>query len=606
MFNIRKYILRFNESFGEFRKVILKFSELLFFLSSLLGVILMIYYFGFDILPTIKLNLELFFEFIADLFFLLIFIRLVFNIGRSRKTPAIMFDVTLFILLGLMLLEKYIFTEWFTNHLTILSFLQKNIFIYLITVTLFIIELSKRSLFVFLGKFNPALLFIVSFIFIIIIGTGLLLLPNSTNSGISFIDALFTSTSAVCVTGLASVDTQFAFTALGKGIILVLIQLGGLGVMTFTSFFGLFFSGNDSFHNNVYIKDMINNDTISDIFKNLLKIIIFTFVIELTGAIVIYANINRFYFPDEMANLKFSIFHSISAFCNAGFSTLSQGLYDVRLRFNFSVHLAVAFLIILGGIGFPILLNYYKLLKHYLFNLYRKIINKTYLHKPNIVNINTLMVVYTTLILLVFGTIAFFITEYNNTLKDYSLPGKIIEAFFLSVTPRTAGFNTVDYGAILPVTILITIFLMWVGASPGSTGGGVKTSSFAIAILNVFSIARGKDRIEVSRREIADDSVRKAFATILLSLLAIGVSILLVSAFEKGENTLRIAFECFSAFGTVGLSTGITPSLSEQSKYVLVVTMFLGRVGTLTIFVAFIRKVVSLKYKYPDENIIIN
>jgi len=586
--------------------VVLKLSENLFLFASLLGIILIVYYFGFDIQPVIKTNIEIFFEFVADLFFGLIFIRLLFNIGKNRKTPAIMFDVILFLLLGLMLLEKYVFTAWFLNHFQIFTFLQKNVFIYLIIILLFIIEVSKRSMFIFLGKFNPALLFIISFLFIITIGTGLLLLPNSTNFGISFIDALFTSTSAVCVTGLVSVDTQFAFTALGKGTILVLIQLGGLGVMTFTSFFGLFFSGNNSFHNNMYIKDMINNDTISDIFKNLLKIIIFTFVIELIGAIVIYANINRFYFPDELANLKFSVFHSISAFCNAGFSTLSQGLYDVRLRFNFPVHLAVAFLIILGGIGFPILLNYYKLLKHYTHNLFRKIINKTYIHKPNIININTRIVVYTTFALLVFGTVAFFITEYSNTLKDYSLQGKIIEAFFLSVTPRTAGFNTVDYSAILPVTILLTIFLMWVGASPGSTGGGVKTSSFAIAILNVFSIARGKDRIEISRREIADDSVRKAFATILLSLLAIGISILLVSAFEKGENTLKIAFECFSAFGTVGLSTGITPTLSEQSKYVLVITMFLGRVGTLTIFVAFIRKVVSLKYKYPDENIIIS
>jgi len=356
----------------------------------------------------------------------------------------------------------------------------------------------------------------------------------------------------------------------------------------------------------MYIKDMINNETINDIFKNLLKIILFTFVIELAGAIIIYFNINRFYFPNEASNMKFSIFHSISAFCNAGFSTLSQGLYDTRLKFNYSIHLTIAFLIILGGIGFPILLNYYKLLKHYTYNLFRKIRNKTYIHKPNIININSRIVVYTTSILLVFGTIVFFITEYSNTLKGYSLFGKVVEAFFLSVTPRTAGFNTVDYGAILPSTILITIFLMWVGASPGSTGGGVKTSSFAIAILNVFSIARGKNRIELSRREIADDSVRKAFATILLSLLAIGVSILLVSAFEKGENTLKIAFECFSAFGTVGLSTGITTHLSEQSKYVLVVTMFLGRVGTLTIFVAFIRKVVSLKYKFPEETIIIN
>ena len=604
MIIFKKYLLRFNETFGDFKKAILNITDTLLLLTSVLGVICMVYYFGFDIYPYVKTNLEIFFEFIADIFLVLVAIQLFLK--RKRKSQAVLFDIIIIVFLGLMLLEKYTFPQWFQSNLPILSFFQKNVVIYIITVAIFIIEISKRSLFIFLGKINPALLFIISFIFLIITGTGLLLLPNATTSGISFIDSLFTCTSAVCVTGLASVDTQFTFTALGKGVILVLIQVGGLGVMTFTSFFGLFFSGNESFKNNMFVKDMINNDTLADIFKNLLKILIFTMVIELTGALIIYLNIDRIAFPDEVANLRFSIFHSVSAFCNAGFSTISQGLYDIRLRFNYPIHLAVAFLIIFGGIGFPILLNYYKLAKHYFHNFFRKVRSKSYIHKPNIININTRIVIYTTLALLVFGTVAFFFTEYNNTLKIYSTGGKIVEAFFMSVTPRTAGFNTVDYGAILPSTILLTIFLMWIGASPGSTGGGIKTSSFAIALLNVFSIARGKDRIEVSRREIADDSVRRAFATIVLSLLAIGVSILLVSAFEKGEKTLAIAFECFSAFGTVGLSNNLTPTLTPESKWVLVFTMFLGRVGTLTIFVAFIRKVNSLRYKYPEENIIIN
>jgi len=606
MIRVKKYILRLNEFYNELRKIILRTVDTLFLFTSLLGVICIIYFWGFGIQPNIKINLEIFFNFLANLFLGLIIIRTIFNIGKIRKFQTIIFDIFLMLLLGLMLLEKEIFPSWFETHLPGLLFLQKYVVIHLIIITLFIVEISKRSLHIFLGKINPALLFIISFVFLIIVGTGFLLLPNSTTSGIRFIDALFTSTSAVCVTGLTPVDTATTFTTLGRGIILILIQLGGLGVMTFTSFFGLFFSGNTSFHNDMAIKDMINNEALADIFKNLLKIILFTVVIELIGVAIIFANIDRFIFPDEAANIRFSVFHSISAFCNAGFSTLSQGLYDIRFRFNYPVHLIIAFLIILGGIGFPILLNYYKLMKHYIYNMFRIIRSKSYVHRPNIVNINTRIVVLTTLVLLVFGTLSFLITENSNTLKGYSLGGKIVESFFASVTPRTAGFNTVDYGDILPVTILITIFLMWVGASPGSTGGGVKTTSFAIAILNVFSIARGKDRIEVSGRRIGNDSVRKAFATILLSLFGIGVSILLVSAFETGEETLSIAFECFSAFSTVGLSIGITPTLTEASKYVLVFTMFLGRIGTLTIFVAFIRKVISLKYKFPKEKIIIN
>ncbi len=604
--NIRKLLFHFNEIYITLRKSVLSLIENLFLLFSFLGLICIVYLFGFDLDYRLTQGINLVFSLLTDIFLGLVFIRMVLNMGKKRKWQAFFLDIVLLLLLSFIVIEKNIFPEWLETNFPILNFLKKNILLYLIILVLFITEISKRSLFIFLGKLNPALLFVISFIFLILMGTGLLLLPRSTVSGISFIDALFTSTSAVCVTGLASVDTQYVFTAMGKGSILLLIQLGGLGVMTFTSFFGLFFSGNNSFRNNLFIKDMINNDTLADIFNNLMKIILFTFVIELAGALIIFFNIDRTAFPDEYANIRFSVFHSVSAFCNAGFSTLSQGLYDIRFRFNYPVHLTVAFLIILGGIGFPILLNYYKLLKHYIHNLFRKLKGKLYLHKPNIININTRLVIYSTLILLVFGTVAFYFTEGNAAFKEHSFFGKIVEAFFASTTPRTAGFNTIDYTGILPITVLITIFLMWVGASPGSTGGGIKTSSFAIAILNVFSIARGKDRIEVWRREISDDSVRKAFATILLSLLAIGISIILVSVFEPGKTLERIAFECFSAFGTVGLSMGLTPELSAASKYVLVFTMFLGRVGTLTIFVIFIRKVVSLKYKYPEENIIIN
>lgn len=604
--NFKKYLFHFNEVYASFRIRVSQIIEILLLFLSFLGVASIIYYYGFDLNSQLSSNLKVFFEFIIDVFLVLILLRIILNIGQKRKRQAIVFDFILLLFLGLFVIEKYFFSSWLEINMPVLYFLKQNIFIYVIILTVFIVEMSKRSLFMFIGKVNPALLFVGSFAFIIIAGTGLLLLPKATNHGISFIDALFTSTSAVCVTGLVSVDTATTFTGMGKGVILVLIQLGGLGVMTFTSFFGLFFTGSNSFKGSVFIKDMINDGTLSDIFKNLMKIILFTFVIELIGAIIIFMNMNWQVYPDSLYNIKFSIFHSISAFCNAGFSTLSQNLYDINFRFNYPVHITVAFLIILGGIGFPILLNYYKLIKHYFHNLFRVLKGKRYLHIPNIINVNTRLVLYTTLFLLVFGTVAYMLFESNNTLRNHNFFGKIAEAFFASVTARTAGYNTFDYGAVMPVTVLLTILLMWIGASPGSTGGGIKTSSFAIAALNVFSIARGKDRIEIWRREIADDSVRKAFATILLSLLAIGISVTLVSYFDADKSLDRIAFECFSAFGTVGLSMNLTPTLTEASKYVLVFTMFLGRVGTLTIFVIFIRKVVTLKYKFPEENIIIS
>ena len=574
---------------------------------SVLAFMAVVYEIGFDISLEIKANLHKFYSFSLIVFFIGYALRFVFPHGEPVKTTyRIIRLISLLYLFLVVFIESYAQPWFLTNH-SYLTFLAKPIFIHIILTSIFVVELSRNSLKIFKQNINPAFLFISSFIFIILAGTGLLLLPTSTTQGISFIDSLFTSTSAVCVTGLTTVDTQTQFTLIGKIYILILIQIGGLGVMTFTSFFGLFFMGSGSFKSNLYLKDFINSENLSDIFRSLVKIILITFIIEAIGAFFIYYNIDTRIFPNKLENVGFSIFHSVSAFCNAGFSTLSNGLYDVNLRYSYNIHLTIAFLIIFGGIGFPIIFNYYNLLKHVLKNKYRQFMyREKYYHVPSIININTRLVLFTTLGLLIFGTVAFFITEYNNSLQQHStFYGKLVTSFFGSVTPRTAGFNTVDMTHLMPSTILFTIFLMWVGASSGSTGGGIKTGSFAIALINIISIARGKDRIEIMKREISQDTISKSFAIIVLSLLVIGIAIILIGIFDPDKSLLAVAFECFSAFGTVGLSLGLTSNLSDASKYVLVFTMFLGRVGTLTLIVAFVNKVNTLSYRYPEKSIII-
>jgi trk system potassium uptake protein len=204
------------------------------------------------------------------------------------------------------------------------------------------------------------------------------------------------------------------------------------------------------------------------------------------------------------------------------------------------------------------------------------------------------------------GFILFYVLEYNNTLAEHSGFGKIVTALFGATTPRTAGFNTINTAEMLFPTTMIIFLLMWIGASPASTGGGIKTSTFAIATLNILSLARGKNKIEVYRREIADISVRRAFATISLSLIVIGVGIVLIAAFDPEQGLLQIGFECFSAFSTVGLSLGITASLSEMSKIVLTVIMFVGRVSMLSLLIAVFKKVRYKNYQYPPEEIVIN
>ena len=473
---------------------------------------------------------------------------------------------------------------------------------------LFFIELSRMSLGVNKMAIHPAMIFILSFLLVILVGTILLMLPNSTVGGITWIDALFTSTSAVCVTGLIVVDTATVFTGMGKTIIMLLIQIGGLGMMTFTSFFGFFFKGGQSLQSQLFLKDYINEDNISKVGSTLVKIIVFTIIFELLASGLIFVIIDPSLFSSAGERAYFALFHSVSAFCNAGFSTLTNGLYETGFRTEYHIHLILAISVIMGGIGFPVIVSYYQVAKRIGTNYYNSFTKKDsfYHHTPRIFNINTRLTTITTFILLVVGFITYWIFEENNTLAGLEGYGKIVTAFFGSVTPRTAGFNTVDMTQLALPTVLIYLILMWIGASPGSTGGGLKTTTFAVAVLNAISIAKGKDRVEVFNRQIDPETVRKAFAVILLSFLVIGMGVFMVLFFNPELDILDVAFEVFSAFATVGLSLGITAKLTTGSKLVISLIMFLGRVGTLTVLVAFIRKTRSLRYKYPQESVFIS
>ena len=531
-------------------------------------------------------------------------------IARSliRKTRLLLkvkiFDAVILFLFTVLFLIKI---KLVAGDAPIFSFFNNMGWIYIAVITYFFRELSTFTINFNKDYLNPAQLITASFLSLIIIGSFLLMLPNATYEGISPIDALFTSTSAVCVTGLIVVDTGTFFTPFGQNIILLLIQLGGLGIMTFASYFSYFFRGRSSYENQIMLKDVTNAEKIGEVFNVLKKIVILTFSIELVGAIFIYFSIKKALMPDFLERIIFSIFHSISAFCNAGFSTLENSLYETEFRFNYSLQLIIIALFVLGGIGFPLLFNLYKYLVYFIKKQIIKIKNpKESIYIPWVLNINSRIVLITTSILLVSGTILFYFFEYNNTLAEHSMYGKIVVSLFGAATPRTAGFNSVDMTALNFSTIMIIFILMWIGASPGSTGGGIKTTTFALATLNFFSIARGKDRVELYKRQISDLSIRRAFSIISLSLLVIGTAIFLIASFDGEMTLLSIAFECFSAYSTVGLSLGITPLLSAPSKLVIIATMFIGRVSMLTILIALLRSVKHLNYRYPKEEILIN
>jgi potassium uptake TrkH family protein len=529
-------------------------------------------------------------------------VNIVIRYLRKKWRPprsAMIFDALLALFCLVLVVDVL---EW-TN----LKLAQLPHWTYLAIMLLFIREASTIRINYRKRYVNPAQLFVGSFLLIITFGTIMLTLPNATHSGISIIDAMFTSTSAVCVTGLVVVDTGSYFTLFGQSVILLLIQLGGIGIMTFTSYFSYFFKGSATYENQLMLKDMTNADKIAEVFDTLRKIILLTLAIELIGAVFVFFSVSAHHFESLTARIYFSVFHAVSGFCNAGFSTLPNGLYETGFRFNYPFHLVLAFLLITGGLGFPILFNFYTYIRHLLLDRWlQRLRNRPARHRPWIININTRIVIITTIILLAVGTVSIFILEYNNTMTGYSLWGKMVTAFFGAATPRTAGFNTIDTGALNFSTIMVVMFLMFVGASPSSTGGGIKTSTLALAFLNIYNLARDRSRIEVFRKQIAANSVHRAFAIITLSIINIGIAIFFITWFDPDLKTLDVVFETISAYSTVGLSLGITAALSSAGKLVIIATMFVGRVSMLTIMVAMLRRVKHLNYTYPTERILIN
>lgn len=483
----------------------------------------------------------------------------------------------------------------------------KDQWIYLGIYLVFITELSKSTLFFDNFYFNPTILFVISFFALILIGTVLLMLPRTTlQAPLSFIDALFMATSAVCITGLSVTDISTNFSLFGQTIILVLIQIGGLGIMTFTGFFGYFFSGGFSFKNQLMFGEILGENKVGSVVKTLLTIIFITLLFELLGALLIFSTLDATLFPSLGNQVFFAIFHSISSFCNAGFSILTNGITNDGYKYNYNFQLALSVLFILGGLGFGIVLNIYSYVKDSTVYWYHRLITKrNYKHKAWNFSFNSKLVLLCNAIIIVVATVFFFLLEKNKTLSlEHGQVGEWVTSFFMANASRSAGYNSVDLSFISMPTVLLIILLMWVGASPGSTGGGVKVTTIAVSIMNIIALARGKEHIELFKRRIAGESVHKAFAIILLSLFTIGISFMLLVFSDPDKSFKALLFESVSAYTTCGLSLGITPSLSVAGKFIVMVTMFVGRVGTLTLLVAFIKNITRRNYTFPEEKIL--
>ncbi|MCQ2250233.1 MAG: ATPase [Bacteroidales bacterium] len=531
------------------------------------------------------------------------------NRGKGQKIYMLVIRILLFVFLIFYLFNvKFVF-DTVDYHGIVYRFLTSPDLVYLIILSTFFIEVSKNTFKVLVAKIKPESLFALSFIVIIFIGAGLLKLPNAAVTKLPFVDCLFMATSAVSITGLQCVDSGEMLTPLGQGILLFLLQIGGLGVMTFTCFIAYFFKDTSSFKADAMLGNMVGTEGMGSTLKIILTIVIYTFTIEIIGAITIFFTVECGpEIPTTSDRIYFAIYNAVSAFCNAGFTTIPGSMCADMLFHNYSLKIIISVLAILGGVGFPILINLQNFIYHKLVNLKRVIWDhKRYIHEPRLINVNTKLAAIVSTIIFVIGTLMFMALEWNNTLLAHDgFWHKLVDSFYYAVMPRSAGFNDIGINTMHMATIVFIIVQMWIGASPISTGGGIKTTTFGIAVLDIISILQGKDRIEIFRRKIANRTVRLAFAVIIISLIFIAGGTFLMSIFESENSNAGMAemlFETTSAYCTCGLSMGITDSLSPASRILLSLLMFIGRVGALTLAKAFFTPVKSLNYMYPKENV---
>ena len=409
--------------------------------------------------------------------------------------------------------------------------------------------------------------------------------------------------------GLTSVDVASTFTPTGFVVIILLIQIGGLGVMTLTSFFAMFFMGNTSLYNQLVVRDMVSSNSLNSLLSTLVYILAFTLVIEGIGMLAIWGDIHGTMGMDLQEELAFSAFHAISAFCNAGFSTLPGNLGNPLVMTGHNpFFIYISLLIILGGIGFPILVNFKDIILYHLRRLWHFLRTwhwdgKRFYH---LYNLNTKIVLIVTFLLLVLGTVGIAVFEWNASFAGMSVADKWTQAFFNAHVSPYGRLYQCGLGR-LGGTDIAYISVSDVGGSGSqSTAGGIKVNAFAVVVLNLVAVLRGTERVEVFGRELSHDSIRRSNATVVMSFGVLLLFIFIISILEPGTSLLAITFECVSALSTVGSSLNLTPRLGDDSKLLVALLMFVGRVGLITLMLGIIKQKKHTKYQYPSGQIIIN
>lgn len=447
---------------------------------------------------------------------------------------------------------------------------------------------------------KPTQILVMGFILIILVGTFLLNLPIATQAGqrVGVLNAFFTSTSAVCVTGLVVLPTAATWSLFGKTVIIILIQIGGLGFMTLTTAFFIMMGRRITLKERLVIQEALNQYNLSGMVRLVQSVVIGTFLVEFTGAVFLFFKF--IHTAASPAEAMFSaMFHSISAFCNAGFDITGASL--VPYVDDMLVNLVIMALIILGGLGFTVWINIVRGMRT---KMERQYSYGTFIRK---LSLHTKLVLFITTALILVGWVFFYIVEAKNpsTFGEMNTYQKLIASLFQSVTTRTAGFNSVDLAQMNNASKFGTILLMFIGGSPAGTAGGVKTVTVGVILLTIISTVRGRERTEIFDRTIPESIIRKAIAVVTISIGIVMVVTMLLSLSEQGvmigdreASFMDVFFESMSAFATVGLSLGLTPELTSFGKIIISITMFIGRLGPITMALAF-----TMKGRHANNNI---
>ena len=603
--NVREKI---NLAIYDSKKGVLGSLMILSFLVSIAAILVIIYYYGYPISEETKEELLWVIKGSFGFYVLRYFIRLFYSFKpfqflKDNWFESILMNLLLIDGIGDLLfgitLEQKLFEQLGLYSFTHFYFLFIQLYILIIVG----FEIGRGTALLPRLKLNPALMFLLSFAIIIGMGTGLLMLPEMTTltGSMSFIDALFTSTSATSVTGLIVVDTATYFTPKGHFIIMALIKLGGLNIIAFAGFFALASKFGIGIKHHSVIEDFISKDSLFSSKGLLGKIIVWSFTIELIGAILMYFSWSDMVQFNSLPDKIFSsIFHSFSAFNNAGFTLFTDGIFNEATRYNYMVQVIITILVFFGALGFLAMFD--------LFSFRQLKERKKYPWRD--FQFSTKIALYFSFWLVVVGAIAFFVFEYDNALANHSILGSWITSVFQSVT-RTSGFNTVDIGSLTMPMLLFFLVLMFIGGSSNSAAGGIKTSTLAVIYASVIATIRGKKQPELYKHSISNNILTRSLAVLMFFITGTAIGIFLLSMSEshilamENRTILDLIFEEVSALGTVGLSTGITPHLSTMGKSIVILSMLIGRVGTLTIAFSLGNKVISSDYKYPEGHTLV-